>query len=251
MNKTTGTLRATAPGAMFTRIIAVIAMVAFFLGLAIVGSNAAHYIVTSDYYYDPYGSWNGYKVFLSSPRHSDSGSRGECSNGYEENINGRRFNWYAATGDYYGETYQPDSQYRNFRARGYKVAVSQNTRDDGYIDNRETSQAWGSHVHIVTHTNARNGCPDSVEYLLTMYEHSNDEALAHRVGDGLNDVAPGHWNHWYNSGLAELEANRPNGDAYVEVAFHDNWNSQDWLYNESYKSGWRYGWSVDALLNYP
>jgi hypothetical protein len=38
--------------------------------------------------------WNGVKVYLSSPRHASSGDRGEC--GWEENVNGRIFNLYAA-----------------------------------------------------------------------------------------------------------------------------------------------------------
>src|SRR5262245_9876437 len=45
--------------------------------------------------FEPQGvAWNGVKVYLSSPRHASSGSRGEC--GWEENINGRIFNLYAA-----------------------------------------------------------------------------------------------------------------------------------------------------------
>src|SRR4029453_1966740 len=40
---------------------------------------------------------HGTRVYLSSPRHSSSGSRGEC--GWEENVNGRTANMWAATAD--------------------------------------------------------------------------------------------------------------------------------------------------------
>src|SRR6202008_525747 len=41
--------------------------------------------------------WNGYKVYLSSPTHTDSGHRGEC--GWEENANGNHWNSNAAVND--------------------------------------------------------------------------------------------------------------------------------------------------------
>src|SRR5687767_12457957 len=66
--------------------------------------------------------WNGVKVYLSSPRHASSGSRGEC--GWEENVNGRTFNLYAA---HLNDESPGDATLTD---RGYEVRVSPNTRDD-------------------------------------------------------------------------------------------------------------------------
>lgn len=75
--------------------------------------------------------------------------------------------------------YHPNNVGRNLHSRGYKVTVSANSRDDGYLANRSMSQNWGSHAHIVTHSNAvAGGCPNSSNYFLTMWEHSNDHVLA-------------------------------------------------------------------------
>src|SRR5918995_1839097 len=38
----------------------------------------------ADYIYQPYGTWNGKKIYLSPARHSDAGGRGECQ-GMNEN----------------------------------------------------------------------------------------------------------------------------------------------------------------------
>lgn len=135
------------------------------------GSTGPIGIYSTTDYISPSGSrdqsYNGYRVFLSSPRHSDSRYRGECLppnyQGYEENGNGRKFNWYAANGNYRGWDYVPDSVGRNLHWRGYQVAVSANVRDDGYIANRTLSRNWGSHAHIVSHSNASSGCASGTD----------------------------------------------------------------------------------------
>lgn len=209
-------------------------------------------IVTSDEYHYPDGTYNGVKVFLSSPRHSNSGSRGECYDpGREENWNGRRFNWYAADGNYYNGSYTSTNSYRNLTSRNYWVVVSRNTKDDGFLNNRQNSQAWGSDVHIITHTNAHTGCPSSASHLVTEYTHSNDNTLASRIGQDLDPATPAGHSH-RSASWAELQTNATYGDAYVEVVFHDNQPAQEWMYYSSHKHGsWRYGWSVDKLLGYP
>lgn len=77
-------------------------------------------------------AFNGFKVFLSSPRHRGSGSKGECRNpGREENVNGRKFNWEAANGGYYKLEWKGHKYpLANVHGRGYKVLVSKNLRDN-------------------------------------------------------------------------------------------------------------------------
>lgn len=190
----------------------------------------------------------GFRVYLSSPRHSDSGSRGECGNGYEENINGRKWNWLAANGSYHGG---PTSQFRNLHGRGYTVMVSQNTRDGGYLDNREQSRNWGARIHIITHSNAFQGCPSSANYLLTMYNESNDQALAGRLAKAVGPVTPGGVNQSRRTDLAELTTGARRGDAYVELAFHDHRKAQRWMHDRMQRGSYTYGVAVDKHLGYP
>lgn len=209
-------------------------------------------IVHEHRYWDAVGTWNGYKVFLSSPRHSNSGSKGECENpGYEENVNGRWYNWHAATGNWYAGVKDYDAPGRNLQTRGYKVAVSRNSRDNNYANNRDVSRNWNSDIHIISHSNGTDGCPSPTQYVLTMYEHDNDERLAKEIGPKLDTYFPGPLNMWQETGLLELETNADRGDAYVELQFHDNRSRQTWLHDESHKYAFVYGWAVDVHLDYP
>lgn len=211
-------------------------------------------VTTTDYFYPSSGEdpYNGYRVYLSSPRHGNSGSRGECYNpGREENQNGRQFNWRAANGNFIGEAYTRTNPRRNLHSRGYYVAVSPNTRDNRYRANRDASRNWGSDLHIVTHTNASNGCNSSASYLLTLYDESNDQTFASNLGSALNPGVPSSWSHRRRTDLAELGTGATFGDAYVELQFHDNQSAQTWLYGETHKAAWRYGYGVDQYLSYP
>lgn len=212
-------------------------------------------IYNYDELFNPNVHFNGYKVYLSSPRHKDSGYRGECRNpGNEENVNGRIFNWEAAQGGWNGTTMYTDGRY-SLIGRGYKVTVSKNTRDNGFLANRDASRNWGSNLHVVTHTNASSGCASSPNYLATMFGdpdyHKYDKALATRVGAALDPVTPG--TTWRNvqAGWAELGTNASRGDAYVEVQFHDNTAGQSWMYNTSKYYAFRYGIGIDAFLGSP
>lgn len=209
--------------------------------------------------------FNGFKVFLSSPRHADSGSRGECWNpGRQENVNGRKFNWQAANGGYYKTEWYGQQSVANVHGRGYKVFVSNNQKDDGYLSNRDKSRAWGSDLHIVTHTNSTTGCNTSNDYLLTLWNDSNDQDLAASVGPSLNKGFPNVSDGVTGPGKrakaseflgwtpAELHTDRPYGDVYVELQFHDNQSTQTWIHNKSNpKAADLYGWAIDNYLNYP
>ena len=197
------------------------------------GSNTLRLGIANDEdTFSPFGvsddNFNGFKVFLSSPRHDDSDSRGECTNpGRQENVNGRQWNWMAANGNYYDTVYDPSNHSRNLHGRGYKVHVSRNTKDNGYVANRTMSQNWGAQLHVVTHTNAdgSTGCSsESANYFLAEWEHDgnayDDRDLAQAFHDRMKDVAPGGQNIWRATNLAELETNAPRGDAYIELVFH-------------------------------
>ncbi|MGH9154984.1 MAG: hypothetical protein ACRD1K_03855 [Acidimicrobiales bacterium] len=211
----------------------------------------------------PAARWNGYRVWLSSPRHRSSGSRGECRNpGWEENINGRFWNWHAAVGDYYAEQYDPTSGYRNLAARGYQVVYGANAKDDNCLANRTNSNNWGANVHLVTHTNAGStACENPAKYTLTMFKSGDSigQNLALRTAINIDNVAPGGRNTWCagtgcpSGSLAELSALAA-WRTYVEVIFHTNQVSQTWFprccVDAKYYT-WRYGPSVDNELGYP
>lgn len=218
--------------------------------------------VNSEDIFTPQGAnddaFNGVKVFLSSPRHKSSGSKGECRPGRDENVNGRVWNMFAADGHYYGTADLETSPIRNLHGRGYKVLVSKNIRDNGYTANRNRSQAWGSKVHIITHTNgsAAGVCSSSSpSYFLVIWEHDNDARddrdLAAALKAELGGPAPGGERMWRETGLAELEANRVYGDAYVELGFHTKPAAQKWLKNRSKYNAYRYGFAMDQYLDYP
>jgi hypothetical protein len=200
---------------------------------------------------------NGVRVYLSSPRHSNSGSRGEC--GWEENINGRLVNLEAATATYGSYGLADDWE--------YEVVVSGNPRDDGYLKNREASNNFGADVHLVTHSNANGGgCGDSAQYVLTMFKstNSNSVALANQLATALDPVVPGHMNSWNCDGLAECGALAPHV-AYLELFFHTNRAAADWFMavGGDHKAGCQdglCGWAqsgrtvattVDAYLGHP
>jgi hypothetical protein len=164
---------------------------------------------------------NGVRIYLSSPRHSNSGTRGEC--GWEENINGRLVNLDAATATYGSYGLADDWE--------YEVAVSGNPHDDGYLKNREASNNFGADLHLVTHSNANgSGCGDTAQYVLTMFKstNSNSVALANQLATALDPVVPGHKNSWNCDGLAECGALAPHV-AYLELFFHTNKAAADWF----------------------
>lgn len=164
---------------------------------------------------------NGVRIYLSSPRHASSGSRGEC--GWEENINGRLVNLEAATSTYGSSGLADDWE--------YDVVVSGNPHDDGYLLNREASNNFGADLHLVTHTNANgSGCGDSAQYVLSMFKstNSNSVALANQLATALDPVVPGHKNSWNCDGLAECGAQAPHV-AYLELLFHTNQAAADWF----------------------
>jgi hypothetical protein len=161
------------------------------------------------------------RVYLSSPRHASSGSRGEC--GWEENVNGRTTNMWAATGD--------TPSYKGLAGRNYLVYVSANAKDNGFLQNREESNNVGAEVHVVTHTNANVGCGDAAQYLLVMFKEgdANSVALKDQLVAKLDPVVPGHMNSWNCFGtLAECSANAPHV-AYLELFFHTNKAATDWF----------------------
>lgn len=224
-----------------------------------VSSYASHTVITSaDRSYNERGqAFNGYRVYLSNPTHTNSGSRGEL--GWEENINGRHWSIYAANGSYLNGDIST-SQYRSLTSRGYRVVVSQNDRNGAFIANRDNSDNWGADVHLVTHTNAGGG-----DYFLVMIDDATNTSLDRTLSSELiarvGSATPGSDveatdNSGYSSNLAELRPAAPY-NAYVELIFHDNQSHVNWLgsgtnWGQAVKfHTWRYGWAIDRTLGYP
>jgi hypothetical protein len=164
---------------------------------------------------------NGFRVYLSSPRHASSGSRGEC--GWEENVNGRTANVWAASAD--------TSSYKGLAGRDYLAYVSGNAHDDGWRLNRDESNNLGAQVHVVTHTNAFEGCGNAAQYVLVMFKEGdvNSTGLRDDLLATLDPVVPGGRNSWNCFGvLGECSANAAHV-AYVELFFHTNKAATDWF----------------------
>jgi hypothetical protein len=212
-------------------------------------ASATHTVITPEERRWSYSPWNGYKVYLSSPRHTDSRSRGEC--GWEENINGRHWNYYAASVDTGGAGSIYD--------RHYSVAVSANARDGRYADNVSSANNWGADVYIVTHTNANVGCGNSASYLLVMYRTgvANSVRLTNELLSDLDPATPGGQNSWNCDGLYECLYANASHRAYVELFFHTNQSAVNWFQGDGLEghggvtASWRYGVAVDERLGYP
>lgn len=220
-------------------------------------AQASHTLITSndkDYISLPVSggqSWNGHLVYLSSPRHADSGNRGEL--GWEENINGRHWNVYVANGSYVMGQSNPTSQFRNLNARGYKVRVSSNQRDNGWKDNRTKSNNWGATVHHVTHTNATQGT-----YTLAMYRANDQVSIdyANDVADWTNVPVPGGRSVFETTGDEINSLNDAPNVVYSELFFHDTQMHVDWFEagggaGDGVKWASVIGTALDIHLNYP
>lgn len=241
-------------------------LVALFTVILTGTTSASHTTITSnDISFNNFGTFNGYRIYLSSPRHRDSRSRGEC--GWEENINGRHLGYYAATGNYYNGQYQPTNSLRNLRSRGYKVVVSANARDDNYAQNINRSDNYGADIHLVTHTNATgSGCPEDPQYYLAMWRDGSPatgKVLAQTFASKVGPTVPGADNsgtdvHYSGRALSELVNPDAAYRVYTEAFFHtnenavDNWMEQGGGVGKGVKHGsWRYGWAIDVYLGYP
>jgi hypothetical protein len=199
-----------------------IALVSVVLLTAGTCKQAPHGISDVSETFEPRGvAWNGVKVYLSSPRHASSGQRGEC--GWEENVNGRIFNLYAAD-------LNDSGALGTLTTRGYETRVSPNSRDDGWRLNRDESNNWGANVHIVTHTNAFVGCDNAAQYLLVMFKtgDANSIDLKDKLLQQLDPQVPGGQNSWNCDNLGECAANAAH-IAYIELFFHTNQAAADWF----------------------
>lgn len=233
--------------------------------LAAAVAIAAMFLVTgpaavADYVYRPYGTWNGAKIYLSPARHSDTGHRGECRR-QSENEMAFRTARRATNGRYYGDSYQPDSPWRNLRSRGYLVRIGTGSVSSAV----RNSNAWGAHLHIPIHSNAdvagrcarTNAGRFGTVVIYKSYGSSGGQGLARAIGERVGPASPGTRDYiCHNSSsctrfncLAELCNTRARA-AYLEAEFH-TWNRGVDFVRKSYWWAWRLGWAVDRFLGYP
>lgn len=230
---------------------------AVMLGTVLTASPAR---AANDLIYEPYGKWNGKKIYLSPARHSDTGSRGECKDQSENNM---AYNtaWHATSGRYYADREDPQSTMRNLRTRGYMVRIGRGTVSSAVSN----SNAWGATLHIPIHSNAdyHDQCrrTDSKRFgtvtIFKTYGERAGEGLARWLGGVLGPASPGSRDYaCHNSSgctrfncLAELCSTKATS-AYLEAEFH-TWNRGVDFTAGGYWWAWRIGWGVDNFLDYP
>jgi hypothetical protein len=201
-----------------------------------------------DLVYDPYSTWNGYRIYLSPARHDNAGSRGECG-GNNENDMAYQVGYTAATGDYGYD----------LRSRGYKVRVGRTTLS-GAISN---SNAWAAHIHVPLHSNASGATCTSTNAAAfgTNVIYYSTSTNGQRLADGIK-----YWVGYYSPGtndyicpnpghpcttinLGELSQTKAVA-AYSESEFH-NWNTGvAWLTDE-FSWSWALAEAIDEYLGYP
>jgi hypothetical protein len=251
---------------------AVAALVAALLLLTALPAAAHHTTITNrDYNWNqlsPHEASNGKRVFLSAPRHSDSHTKPQCSNGWEENVNGRYHNTQAGGGVYYYEQVS-DSPSRNIQGRGYNVMIGRNPRDNGIDagagENTYLSDNFGADVHHVVHSNGNTNplcTSSSKQYWETFYSdrygHNDDLAQwtywAYKKADSMIPgplYAPKHESLTKPKSL--YEAGRPDAPhtAYMELSHHSSLAGQAFMKGDAKRIAWRLGWAIDKLLGYP
>lgn len=228
-------------------------------GLALFSAVGTVEAQTTDLIYEPYGTWNGYRVYLSPARHADSGGRGECGTMGENDL-AYWVAYDAANGEYYNDQYNPTSTLRNLRARGYRVRIGRGTLQSA-IDN---SNAWGADLHIPIHSNAdvagqcsRTTASRFGTVVIYWNTSSGGPALASQLRTTVGASSPGTNDYTcYNPGhpcttitLGELRYTNAVA-AYMETEFHTWTTGYNWIYNSPVWA-WRIGWGVDEYLNYP
>lgn len=213
-----------------------------------------------DAIYEPYGAWNGKKIYLSPARHSDTGSRGECK-GTSENEMAYNTAWHATNGNHYGGVWDPDSIWRNLRSRGYMVRIGRGTVSSAVSN----SNAWGATLHIPIHSNAdvANQCSrtDAGRFgTVVIYESTGPtagEGLALKLSTRVGQESPGTRDYACHVSstctrftcLAELCQTKATS-AYLEAEFH-TWNRGVDFVRAGDFWAWRIGWAVDVHLGYP
>lgn len=208
---------------------------------------------TADTTYTAVAPWNGKKVYLSPAYHTaTAGARGECNSPYStprtERTMGRIVALAAANGGS-----------NNFRTRNYHVRIG----DSDPTTNKNSSNAWGAHIHIPMHSNARTqpgGCTGtgtSGNGTVQIYVSTNGNALAASLRDRLSTVTPGTSDQSCHvsssctkySCLVELCSTSAVA-SYSETEFH-TWNRGTAFLYDRADWAWRFGWAVDAHLGYP
>lgn len=208
-----------------------------------------------DQIFNPWSSFNGYKVYLSPARHSNAGSRGECGTlDGNENTAAYRAAFYAARGF--------SSEKRGLLSRGYRVRIGRGSVASAIA----SSNAWGADIHIPIHSNARSErCSNSKASshgVVAIYK-----SLGKKGGEGLADqlvktytyVTPGSRDFsCHNSSdctafncLGELCRTKAKA-AYLEREFH-TWDKGAKFMSAKgdVQYSWRIAAAVDRFLGYP
>lgn len=207
----------------------------------------------ADSTYEPYSTWNGYKVYLSPANHGNSNIG--C-NGYNETLAARKIALAAATSPYVDGAYQIQANQGNLRARGYKVRIGYGT----YIANTDSSNAWGADIHIPIHSNARTeACTNTTASghgTWVMYTSTSGGELSTSLKSTVGASSPGTADRictdsvCFGGSLYELRHTTAVA-AYLETDFH-TWNSGvSWLNSAHTRWAWRIGSAVDSWLGYP
>jgi N-acetylmuramoyl-L-alanine amidase len=194
---------------------------------------------------------NGYRIYLSPARHSDSGARGECL-GTDENTMGYLNALDASNSNHFASD--------NLLERGYTTRVGNGTVSSA-INN---SNAWGADLHVVVHSNSKltQNCPStnaSVYGTNVIYRSGSTrgQALASSLNSAIGPASPGTNDYiCYNPGqpcttidLGELrETVAP--AAYIEAEFHDWDRGANFLWND-WSWQWRIAYGIDSHLGFP
>ena len=221
------------------------ALLAIFGVAFLVGSLAAAQPASAgSAYYWPSNGWNGYRVYLSPAYHA--GQNVGCDGYVEDDVTEGAPDIAKEAASGYGT---------DLKNRHYYVKVRWGVSASTKISD---SNAWGAHIHIPIHSNAKTeDCDAGASYGGTwiIKQYSSQHAFAEDLLDALDGASPGTdddicwtWNCTNYSSLGELTQTYAKA-AYVEADFHSYDLGVDWLRERTWQ--WRIGYGVDMYLGYP
>ncbi len=194
---------------------------------------------------------NGFKIYLSPAKHhptTGSNPNFGCDN-HNENTWANSLAWTAGTGAGY-----------DLLARGYSVRIG----NQGYVTNKNSSNAWGADYHIPMHSNAPGSSSSwdctapynlaqgaSGTQVLYYPSSTGGSGMSGSIVDKVGASSPGTGQDRKLASTCCTEITATNAKAaYLESGFHTFNPDQDWLQTHT-SWGWRVGWGVDSYLGYP
>lgn len=118
-----------------------------------------------------------------------------------------------------------ESAKKYLKLNGYTVKVGDNSKEGSYVERTTESNNWGADLHVPIHTNAGGG----VGTLMITYPSSVNDKYVVNIYNEVANLTPTK-DRGVQSSSNLYEINSTNCVcAYIEVEFHDNVTTENWI----------------------